>query len=141
MNIKALQLFTDELFNTSIQPMPKPMTYDEWASIGLVNGWLGVRANDPTTSTKAAQNLWVRAGTQRATLLVRYAVADMTDEEAGDASGLARLSKCCYWKRCSELRQAGYIAPTGKVRPSSAGVDQQVCSITQTGREILDSIK
>ena len=116
------------------------MTYDEWAAIGLVNGWLGVRANDPATSTKAAQNLSVRAGSQRALLLSRYAVADMTDEEAGHASGLALLPKCCYWKRCSELRQAGYIAPTGEVRHSSAQVDQQVCSITQTGREVLGSI-
>ena len=141
MNIKALQLFTDELFNTLTQPMPKPMTYDEWASIGLVNGWLGVRANDPATSTKATQNLSVRAGSQRALLLSRYAVADMTDEEAGHASGLALLPKCCYWKRCSELRQAGYIAPTGEVRHSSAQVDQQVCSITQTGRDVMDSIR
>ena len=116
------------------------MTYDEWAAIGLVNGWLGVRANDPATSTKAAQNLSVRAGSQRALLLSRYAVADMTDEEAGHASGLAMLPKCCYWKRCSELRQAGYIATTGVTRHSSAQVDQQVCSITQTGREVLGSI-
>ena len=141
MNIKALQLFTDELFNTATQPMPKPMTYDEWASIGLVNGWLGVRANDPVTSSKASQSLWVRAGSQRATLLAHYAHDSMTDEEAGNASGLALLPKCCYWKRCSELRQAGYIAPTGEVRHSSAQVDQQVCSITQTGRDVLDSIR
>jgi len=118
-----------------------PMLYDEWAAIGLVNGWLGVRANDPETSTKAATTIWVRAGSQRARLLYEYARADMTDEEAGNASGLAILPKCCYWKRCSELRQAGYIAPTGEVRHSSAGVDQQVCSITQAGREILSSIK
>jgi len=72
--------------------------------------------------------------------LSRYAVADMTDEEAGHASGLALLPKCCYWKRCSELRQAGYIATTGEVRPSSANVDQQVCSITEAGRDVLDSL-
>ena len=117
-----------------------PMLYDEWAAIGLVNGWLGVRANDPETSTKAAQGLWVRAGSQRAKLLAQYGEDSMTDEEAGHASGLALLPKCCYWKRCSELRQAGYIAPTGEVRPSSANVDQQVCSITETGRDVLDSL-
>jgi len=139
MNIKALQLFTDELFNTPTQP--KPMTYDEWASIGLVNGWLGVRANDPATSIKAAQSLWVRAGSQRARLLAEYAPHPITDEEAGNFSELAMLPKCCYWKRCSELRQAGYIIPTGEFRQSSAGVDQQVCAITEAGREILDSIK
>jgi len=117
-----------------------PMAYDEWAAIGLVNGWLGVRANDPTTSTKAVQNLSVRAGSQRALLLSRYAVADMTDEEAGHSSGLAMLPKCCYWKRCSELRQAGYIATTGVTRTSSAGVEQQVCAITQAGHDLLSSL-
>ena len=117
-----------------------PILYDEWAAIGLVNGWLGVRATDPATSTKAAQSLWVRAGSQRALLLSRYAVADMTDEEAGHASGLAILPKCCYWKRCSELRQAGYIATTGVTRPSSAGVEQQVCAITQAGHDLLSSL-
>jgi hypothetical protein len=117
-----------------------PLTYDEWAAIGLVNGWLGVRANDPETSTKAAQSLGVRAGSQRAKLLAQYVENSMTDEEAGHASGLALLPKCCYWKRCSELRQAGYIATTGVSRPSSAGVDQQVCSITQAGHDLLRSL-
>ena len=117
-----------------------PMLYDEWAAIGLVNGWLGVRANDPTTSTKAAETIWVRAGSQRAKLLAQYGEGSMTDEEAGHASGLALLPKCCYWKRCSELRQAGYIATTGVTRTSSAGVEQQVCAITQTGHDILNSI-
>ena len=117
-----------------------PMTYDEWAAIGLVNGWIGVRTNDPETSTKAAQSLWVRSGSQRAKLLAQYAHDAMTDEEAGNASGLAMLPKCCYWKRCSELRQAGYIAPTGEVRQSSARVDQQVCSITQAGHDLLRSL-
>ena len=117
-----------------------PILYDEWAAIGLVNGWLGVRANDPTTSTKAAATIWVRAGSQRAKLLAQYGEDSMTDEEAGHASGLALLPKCCYWKRCSELRQAGYIATTGVTRPSSAGVEQQVCAITQAGHDLLGSI-
>ena len=117
-----------------------PILYDEWAAIGLVNGWLGVRANDPTTSAKAAATIWVRAGSQRAKLLAQYDLDAMTDEEAGHASGLAILPKCCYWKRCSELRQAGYIATTGVTRPSSAGVEQQVCAITQAGHDLLGSI-
>lgn len=116
------------------------MTYDEWAAIGHANAWLGVRANDTATSKTGATSLTVRAGTQRALLLSRYAVADMTDEEAGHASGLAMLSKCCYWKRCSELRQAGYITSARMTRPSSAGVDQLVCAITLAGRTALDAI-
>ena len=116
------------------------MDYDEWAAIGHANGWLGVRANNGATSKAGAKSLTVRAGSQRALLLSRYALDAMTDEEAGHASGLAMLSKCCYWKRCSELRQAGYISVTGSVRVSSAGVDQLVCAITPAGRTVLASL-
>ena len=113
------------------------VNYDEWAAIGHANAWLGVRRDDSTTSKAGAKSLTVRAGSQRASLLSRYAVDSMTDEEAGHASGLAMLPKCCYWKRCSELRQAGYIETTGVMRRSSAGVDQHVCSITQAGHDVL----
>ncbi len=117
------------------------MKYDEWAAIGHANGWLGVRRNDGATSTAGAKAMTVRAGSQRATLLVEYFRAhDLTDEEAGRASGLAALPKCCYWKRCGELRQAGYITATGATRISSAGVEQQVCAITAEGMKALADI-
>jgi len=115
------------------------MNYDEWAAIGHANGWLGVRRNDGATSTGGAKAIVVRAGSQRQLLLAQYDEEPMTDEEAGNASRLAILPKCCYWKRCSELRQAGYIRPTGKTRTSSAGVEQQVCEITDEGSCVLSS--
>ena len=115
------------------------LTYDEWVKVGHLNGWLGSRSTDPETSKTATASLTVRAGSQRHRLLQTYAAAlsGLTDEEAGNASGLAQLPKCCYWKRCSELRQAGYIAPTGDTRLSSAEERQQVCRITDTGRQLL----
>jgi hypothetical protein len=117
------------------------MNYDDWAAIGHANGWLGVRRNDGATSTGGAKAMTVRAGSQRAKLLATYfAEQYLTDEEAGHASGLASLPKCCYWKRCSELRQAGYIKPNGKTRVSSAGVEQQVCHITAEGIQVLATI-
>jgi len=117
------------------------MNYDEWAAIGHANGWLGVRRNDGATSGGGAKAMTVRAGSQRAKLLATYfAEQYLTDEEAGHASGLALLPKCCYWKRCSELRQAGYIKPNGKTRISSAGVEQQVCHITAEGIQVLAAI-
>ena len=117
------------------------MNYDEWAAIGHANGWLGVRRNDGATSTGGAKAITVRAGSQRSTLLASYYVHDdLTDEEAGNVSGLATLPKCCYWKRCGELRQAGYIRVTGATRVSSAGVEQQVCAITDDGVKALADI-
>ena len=117
------------------------MNYDDWAAIGHANGWLGVRRNDSATSGAGAKAMTVRAGSQRAKLLATYFREQyLTDEEAGRASGLALLPKCCYWKRCSELRQAGYIKPNGKTRISSAGVEQQVCHITAEGIQVLANI-
>jgi len=117
------------------------MTYDEWTAIGHANAWLGVRRNDGATSGAGAKAMTVRAGSQRAKLLTAYYVHDdLTDEEAGKASGLSTMPKCCYWKRCSELRQAGYIAPVGDTRVSTAGVEQQVCAITDAGIQTLAGI-
>lgn len=117
------------------------MNYDEWAAIGHANGWLGVRSNDGATSKAGAKAMTVRAGSQRAILLKAYWEEQyLTDEDAGRASGLASLPKCCYWKRCSELRQAGYIKPNGSTRVSSAGVEQQVCHITAEGIQVLAAL-
>lgn len=116
------------------------MTYDEWATIGHANGWLGVRRNDGATSGSGAKAITVRAGSQRAKLLAVYFTHSVTDEEAGEQSGLSQLPKCCYWKRCSELRQAGYIQATGRTRVSSAGVEQQICSITLDGLRVLSAL-
>jgi hypothetical protein len=127
--------------NTTRPPKGKEfnlMTYDEWAAIGHANAWLGVRRNHSATSGAGAKAITVRSGSQRATLLASYYVHDdLTDEEAGKVSGLSDLPKCCYWKRCGELRQAGYIKITGATRVSSAGVEQQVCAITDDGIKAL----
>lgn len=115
-----------------------PMTYDEWAAIGLVNGWLGVRANDPTTSKAGAQSVAIRSGSQRTKLLEAYALYgnEMTDETAGILSGLHGKG-AGYWKRCSELRRAGYIALTGTTGRSLNGSLQQCSRITAAGRKAL----
>ena len=116
------------------------MNYDEWAAIGHANGWLGVRRNNGATSKAGAKDITVRAGSQRALVLFWYSIQALTDDEAGRWSGLAKRPKCCYWKRCSELRQAGYIEPTGETRVSLAGVEQQVCRITDQGMRALEAI-
>lgn len=97
------------------------------------------RRSDPETSKKAGNSVAFRAGSQKHSLLQQYLAASdgLTDEEAGIASGLAFRNKCCYWKRCSELRQAGLIAVTGETRLSSAEENQQVCVITDKGRSLF----
>ena len=117
------------------------MNYREWAAIGHAHGWLGVRTEDGETSTAGAKAIKVRAGSQRELLLGQYFMSeDLTDEEAGRLSGLLNRPRCCYWKRCSELRQAGYIKPTGEMRLAGTGVLQQVCKITEAGLNALGSM-
>ena len=101
------------------------------------------RATDPDTSREAGKRLEPRRGSQQAQLLQAYAERrlGLTDEEAGDHTGLSANRKCCYWKRCSELRHAGLIVDCGVRRDSSAGSPQMVCVITQAGLDILAGMK
>lgn len=95
------------------------------------------RRTDPGTSHKAEKAVTVKAGTQRHRLLVAFsALDDATDEEAMEhAVGVAPTSE--FAKRCSELRDGGYIEPTGEERKGAAGVDRIVSRITDKGREAL----
>jgi hypothetical protein len=106
------------------------------------------RSTDPETSHRAAAaptNLG-RWNGQRHRLLQAYEDAhngyhptdDLTDEEAGAIAGLA-FTRACYWKRCGELRQLGYIEPTGE-RVSNSGNAVMTCSLTARGRAALDDI-
>lgn len=101
------------------------------------------RDTDPDTSRDAGKAVQPRRGSQQALLLQAYGNArlGLTDEEAGDRTGLSQNRKCCYWKRCSELRHAGLIVDTNVRRDSSAGSPQMVCVITQKGLEALEMIK
>lgn len=97
------------------------------------------RNTDPATSHLAGANL-PNAHTQRAKLLAAYASKPLglTDEQAGVLTELDKLPRCCYWKRCSELRQAGMIEVTGETRASTAGRLQNVCVITLEGIKALN---
>ncbi len=96
------------------------------------------RSADPITSVQGATDVKPRRASQAMLLLAEYAHRDgLTDEEAGLFSGLLNRPKCCYWKRCSELRAKGLIEPTGDTRLSSAGSAMQICAITQAGRQAL----
>jgi hypothetical protein len=99
------------------------------------------RNADPITSVLGAEDVKPRRRTQAELLLAEYLNRPMTDEEAGMASGLALKPKCCYWKRCSELRAGGFIAPTGETRLSTAGSAMQVCEITFKGKIALEGLR
>lgn len=103
------------------------------------------RSTDPDTS-RAAEPVKVRAGTQRAILLEAFSWAErfrfgigkdalpgLTDEQAMQyAHGVSASSE--YAKRCSELREGGFIEPTGETRTGAAGAQRIVSRITDKGR-------
>jgi hypothetical protein len=97
------------------------------------------RATDPGTSHKATANIQIKAGTQRTLLLQAFdGLQDATDEEAMEnAQGVSASSE--YAKRCSELREAGYIEPTGDERPGNSGQARIVCRITDAGEAALQA--
>ena len=99
------------------------------------------RNTDPATSKAAGKSIAITSGSQRAIILQAYLSGDYTDDEIGVLTGYADQQlhpNCNYWKRCSELRQAGYIETTGDTRLSRANKLQQVCRITDAGRLVLD---
>lgn len=95
------------------------------------------RAQDTPTSRAGAQNVRLRLHSQQALLLAVYAhpaaINGITDEEAGERSGLADQPRCCYWKRCSELRHKGLIRDTGRVQQGTSGSYMMLCEITDAG--------
>ena len=98
------------------------------------------------TEKLGAQHVAPRRVPQRDRLLAQYGKAylGLTDEEAAVNAG---LEKSCYWKRCGELRELGYISTMQKpgfaaaeeTRKGSAGVSRIVCWITAEGEDYLRS--
>jgi len=92
------------------------------------------RTTDPQTSKRAERDVRPRRGSQALKLLRAYLETDgtlggLTDEQAARYAGLGAGA----WKRCSDLRRAGYIEPTGQTTLSSFGSAVQVCRITASG--------
>ena len=117
------------------------------------------RTSDPITS-QLNRDAFSKKMTQRDALLRTYAIewfnyeksfgewchtdGGLTDEECGQRTWWVNATmydaRICYWKRCSELRKLGFIEPTGWTRASDCGHLQQVCQITDLGREHLRSL-
>lgn len=108
---------------------------------------LTARNEDPSTSHDAGRMAAecegkvrdVRPNTQRHKLLLAYmrclgpdiGIVSISDEQAASLADL-HYQGTCWWKRCSELRQGGFIEPTGQVEGFS-GATVRVCTITEKG--------
>jgi hypothetical protein len=117
------------------------------------------RNTDPATS-QANRDAFVKKASQRDVILLTYEIewrnydatfgvwsrtdGGLTDEECGMKTpwngSTMYVERVCYWKRCSELRKLGFIEPLGWTRESFAGQQQQVCAITEKGREHIRNL-
>lgn len=80
-------------------------------------------------------------------ILVTYLKRNRTDDEAAKAARLYVVD-CCYWKRCRDLRKAGWITwvvgPNGrkvKRKSSTTGHKRGVCELTPKGRRLAEALK
>lgn len=94
----------------------------------------GVRATDPDTSREAAAVNKPRAATHRTLALqvLRAHPGGLTDFELAALTGLAQTS---VGKRRGELRDVGFVADSGKRRPSPSGSPAIVWQVTEYGRQ------
>lgn len=123
------------MFPDAVLVLPDP-------PLSPVGRTIPARRTDPATS-HAATLTPIKARTQRAKLLESFgllsAAEGITDEEAMEkATGVSPLSE--YAKRCSELREAGLIEPTGATRKGGNGKDRIVSKITEEGHRVLSQL-
>lgn len=137
-----IEQLTFDLSGPSRRPHPNPVS----PALSNPNPMRGrVRKDDLPTSRAGAAKAALHAGSQKAKLLAVYARSEdgLTDEQAAELAVVNMRS--CWWKRCNELRQLGFIQPVtdarGRLltRTSSAQVQRMVCFITPLGREALAS--
>ncbi|QIG58259.1 helix-turn-helix DNA-binding domain protein [Gordonia phage Skog] len=102
------------------------------------------RTTDPISSHLSAPDTSTRLA-HRWRLLLAYDIgASLTDEEAARIAGFEPGDG--MWKRCSDLRRDGLIAPVviGPGLPvlviGSRGRPVQVCRITEAGERAIDGL-
>lgn len=115
-------------------------------SLKIVGRTIPSRHSDPETSHRAEKESVVRAGTQRALLLAVFVDGEpLIAEEAMELAGVNPRS--CWWKRCSDLRNEGYLTwaeiDRGVIyqKKSTAGEWCNASVITEKGRQALRELE
>lgn len=108
---------------------------------------INYRPDGHHTEREGAVHVAPRRRNQQDQLLAEYAKSylGLTDEEAAINAGLTHT---CYWKRCGELREKGYIstmeapemAGVELTRKGRAGVNRIISWITAEGEDYLRNL-
>lgn len=102
------------------------------------------RFSDPETSQQADTKLRVRegdantirVGTHRHRALLCFVERPLIAEEVKFQTGIDGI-----WKRVSDLKNMGFIAPAGFTKISSEGREQEVLELTDAGRAALTRLQ
>lgn len=93
--------------------------------------------SEPTRTERAAAYMQIpRLGTVRAKVLDTIAAAEdgMTAPEVAKSTGVYLYTAA---PRVTELRDAGWLADTGRTRPTDRGTEAIVWALTPEGRDAL----
>lgn len=103
----------------------------------------GARRSDPETSHDGAEAVRWRSGNHKIAILnaYRHTGKPLSDREAWQNSALRDKHSCCWWKRCSELRDLGMIEVVSTTVCQATGSRVQRCAITDKGRLALSQIE
>jgi hypothetical protein len=98
------------------------------------------RTPDHETSERAGLSDLGRRTSQRTAIARQFwrHPDGLTDEEAANAAIVAWRS--APWKRCTELRDGGWLEWTGELRPTSTGSPAKVWRMTAAGRVEADRL-
>lgn len=118
--------------------MPPPLPVAQPTLLDPSTPTIGAsRASDPPTSKKAGEAHVVTKGSHRYAVLEAFArfqdvdPPGLTAEQAADEAGLDPRSS--PWKRVSELRQWGWLEPTGELRTTLSGAEATVLALSFDG--------
>ena len=102
------------------------------------------RSTDPATSHLADAILrrregdanTIKPGTHRHRALQCFAEKPLIAEDV-----LAKTGVDGVWKRVSDLKKMGFIAPTGRIRVSRKGCKADILELTEKGRAALAKLE
>lgn len=84
------------------------------------------RASDPATSHEAAASMEQHIGPQHSTIL--RCLADRPGLSSAEVDTLVGFNT---WRRCSELKQQGYIRPIGTTKNPASGRSAETFVLTE----------
>lgn len=124
--------------------MNEQETLFETQVVGVDRDHALARFTDPVTSDLADEELREREGpanvirrnTHRHRALACFERGPLIAEDVKVITGIDGV-----WKRVSDLKNMGFIAPTGRTRVSDAGREAELLEITDSGRAALATLK